>query len=139
MTEFKRRHFIGGTAATLLASAAFEWPGLPAWAASLPQGDFAFFDERFEQARRIAASWTVSMGPVAVRSDITPWSDLLDRAPRERQLELRGITTESFRFCAAILVGDHASIDLQVSRIDQDLVLWTMRTTPKPTAGRFHG
>jgi hypothetical protein len=139
MTEIQRRHFVGGTAATLLASAAFEWPSLPAWAASLPQGDFAFFDERFEQARRIAASWTVSMGPVAVHGDITPWSDLLGRVPRERQLQLRGITTESFRFCAAILVGDHAHIDLQASRIDRNLVLWTMRTTPRSTAGRSHG
>ena len=139
MTAVKRRHFIGGSAATLLASAAFEWPSLPAWAASLPQGDFAFFDDRFEKARRIAASWTVSMGPVAVQSDITPWSDLLGREPRERQLQLRGITTESFRFCAAILVGDHANSDLQVSRLDRDLVLWTMRTTPKPTSGFRNG
>jgi hypothetical protein len=143
MTEIRRRHFIGGSAASLLVATAFELPCLPAWAASLPQGDYAFFDDRFEAARRIAASWTVSMGPVAVQGDVTPWSDLLDRASRERALQLRGITTESFRFCTTILVGDHASLDLKVSRLDRDLVLWTLRTTPKPmnanSAGRFHG
>lgn len=76
------------------------------------------------------------MGPVAVQGDITPWSDVLAQAPRERVLQLRGVTTESFRFCAAILVGERADVDLQVSRLDQDLVLWTIRTTPRE---RRHG
>lgn len=56
---------------------------------------------------------------------------MLIRAPRERALLLRGVTTESFRFCAAILVGDHAKTEMHVSRLDQDLVAWTLRTTPK--------
>jgi hypothetical protein len=115
-----------------LLLAALEWPSLPALAASHPHADYAFFDERFEKARRIAASWPASIGSVAVQSDVTPWRQVLDRAPRERPLQLRGVTTESFRFCAAILVGDHAGLESEVSRLDQDLVLWTMRTTPKP-------
>jgi hypothetical protein len=115
--------------------AALEWPSLSALAASHPHDDYAFFDERFEKARRIAASWPASTGSVAVQSDITPWTDPLERASSERPLQLRGVTTESFRFCAAILVGDHAHLDLQSSRLDQDLVLWTMRTTPKIESG----
>lgn len=129
METIKRRHFVGGSAASLLA--VLEWPSLPALAASPPHGDYAFFDERFEKARRIAASWPTSLGPVAVQGDITPWSDVLARAPRDRVLYLRGVTTESFRFCAAVLVGDRSHLELQVSRIDQDLVLWSMSTTPK--------
>ena len=139
MDSVKRRHFIGGSAATLLVAAALEWPRLPALATPPSRDDFAFFDERFEQARRIAASWPASIAPVAVQSDITAWSNLLDRAARERTLQLRGITTESFRFCAAILMGDHAEVELQVSRLDRDLVQWTMRTTPKSKVGRFNG
>jgi hypothetical protein len=137
LETIKRRHFVGGWGATLLA--ALEWSSLSAFAATPPHGDYAFFDERFEKARRMAASWAASIGPVAVQGDITPWINVLDRAPRERPLQLRGVTTESFRFCAAILVGDHAHLDLQFSRLDQDLVLWTMRTTPKLKAERSNG
>jgi hypothetical protein len=131
LDAIKRRQFIGRSAACLLAPAALQWPSLSAFAATPPRGDYAFFDKRFDKALRIAASWPTSIGPVAVQGDITPWSDELARAPRDRTLLLRGITTESFRFCAAILVSDHAEMDMQVSRLDQDLVEWTMRTTPK--------
>jgi len=137
LEAIKRRHFVGGSAATLLA--ALEWPSLSVLAASAPHGDYAFFDERFANARRLAASWPSSIGTIAVQGDITPWSDVLGRAAQERPLQLRGVTTESFRFCAAILAGDSAHVDLQVTRIDQDLVQWTMRTTPKPKAKRRHG
>ena len=73
LEAIRRRHFIGGSAASLLA--ALEWPSLSALAASHPHDDYAFFDERFEKARRIAASWPASIGSVAVQSDITPWTD----------------------------------------------------------------
>jgi len=135
----KRRHFIARSAACLLAPAALEWPSLPALAAPHPHDDYAFFDERFEKARRIAAAWPTSKESVAVQGDITPWSDVLDRASRERPLQLRGVTTESFRFCAAILVGERAQVDLQFSRIDRDLVLWTIRTMPKLKTERRNG
>jgi hypothetical protein len=119
--------------------AALEWPHLSALAAPVPPDDYAFFDERFEKARRIAAAWPAAIGPIAVQGDITPWRSVLERAPRERRLQLRGVTTESFRFCAAILVGDCADLHLQASRLDRDLVLWTMRTTPKPNSERRNG
>jgi hypothetical protein len=139
LETINRRHFIGGSVASTFAATTLDWPSRSAIAAPLPQSDFAFFDERFEKARRIAATWQPSNGSVAVQGDITPWSDVLDRASRERPLQLRGVTTESFRFCAAILVGERAQVDLQVSRIDQDLVLWTMRTTPKLKTERRNG
>ena len=139
MEAIKRRHFIGGSAACLLASAAVDWPARSPLAAPLPPDDFSFFDERFEKARRIAAAWPASTGSVAVQGDITPWQGVLERAPRERPLQLRGVTTESFRFCAVILVGDCADLHLQVSRVDRDLVLWRMRTTPKQKSERRNG
>jgi hypothetical protein len=139
LEAIKRRRFIGGSAATMLVAAAPVWPCSSVRAACLLQGDFAFFDQRFEKAQRIAASWPASIGAVAVRGDITPWSDVLVCAPGERPLLLRGATTESFRFCAAILVGDRADLDQQFSRLDQDLILWTMRTTPRRIAERRHG
>jgi hypothetical protein len=134
LEAINRRHFVGGSAA-LLGTAVLELPALSAFAAPLPHPDHAFFDQRFETARRVAASWPASMRPVAVLGDITPWTALLDRA-RERPLQLCGVTTESFRFCAAILAGEHAETGLKVSRLDRDLVLWSMRTTPR---GTIHG
>ena len=136
MDAVNRRHFIGGSAATLLASAALGWPQLSALAAS--QGDYAFFDDRFEMARRIAAAWPAANRSIAVQNDITAWRELLDDAPRQRALLLRGVTTESFRFCAEILLSESARVDLQTTRLDQNLVLWAMCTTPK-TAGSRHG
>jgi hypothetical protein len=112
-----------------------EWPPFPVSAATTPRGDYAFFDHRFERARRLAASWPASIGPVAVLGDITPWAAALERA-RERPLHLRGVTTESFRFCAAILVGDRAEAQLQAERLDQDLVVWSIHTMP---GERSHG
>jgi hypothetical protein len=133
----KRRHFIGGSSAALLVPVALRWPESQAFATS--PHDFAFFDDRFEKARQIAASWPTSASPVAVQGDITGWREVLDRATRERPLLLRGVTTESFRFCAAIVAGDQAKLELQLSRLDRNLVFWTMRTTPKYSAERSHG
>ncbi len=117
--------------------AALESPALGALSSS---DDYAFFDERFENARRVAASWLAANSPIAVQADITSlWSGGLDRATRGRRLHMRGVTTESFRFCLGILVGEHADIDLRVSRLDPNLLLWTMHTTPRLTAERRNG
>jgi hypothetical protein len=101
--------------------------------------EFAFFDDRFEKARQVAASWPTSTSPVAVQGDITGWREVLDRATRERPLLLSGVTTESFRFCAAVVAGERANLDAQVSRLDRNLVLWTLRTTPKLMPERNDG
>lgn len=137
MDPLNRRHFIGGSAAAMLASGALGWPQLSARAAS--QGDYTFFDDRFEMARRMAAAWPAADEAIAVQNDITAWRNLLDRAPRERALLLRGVTTESFRFCAEVLLGEVAQVDLQATRLDHDLVVWAMCTTPKLPAGPHHG
>jgi hypothetical protein len=133
----KRRHFIGGSSAALLVPVALRWPESQAFATS--PHDFAFFDDRFEKARQVAASWPTSTSPVAVQGDITGWREVLDRATRERPLLLSGVTTESFRFCAAVVAGERANLDAQVSRLDRNLVLWTLRTTPKLMPERNDG
>jgi hypothetical protein len=120
----------------LLLPAAVEWPRLRALAELSPNDDYAFFDERFEKARRIAASWSRANKSIAVHGDITPlWNNGLDSATRERALRLRGVTTESFRFCLGILVSEHTDFHLHASRLDRNLFLWTMHTTPKLKAG----
>jgi hypothetical protein len=97
-----------------------------------PKWDYVFFDERFELAHRFAASWPAANGPFGVRGDITPfWSSGLDRLTREQPLRLRGLTADSFQFCLRILVGEHANLDVQVSRVDPNLFSWIMHTTPK--------
>jgi len=127
----KRRHFIHAAAATLLLPADMK-PRAAVLPTDLQNLDYAFFDERFPRAGRVAASWSASNRLVGVHGDITPfWSNGLDRTTRERPLTLRGATTESFRFCLGILVAEHAHFDVQGSRLDRNLFLWTMRTTPK--------
>lgn len=43
-------------------------------------------------------------------------------------MTIKGVTTESFYFCLRILLADQVTVDAQVSRIDRDLHLWTIRT-----------
>ncbi len=120
----------------MLLPTAVETPCLGAIAALSPNDDYAFFDERFEKARRVAALWSGSNEAIAVQGDITPfWNNGLDSATLKRTLRLRGITTESFRFCLGILVSEHADSHLHVSRLDRNLLLWTMHTTPKLRSG----
>ncbi|MFL6599911.1 MAG: hypothetical protein ACJ8R9_01100 [Steroidobacteraceae bacterium] len=136
----KRRHFIRAATASLLIPVALESLSLHALSALSAYDDYAFFDERFENARRIAATWCGSNGPVAVQGDITQlWSAGLNRATRDRRLQLRGVTTESFRFCLGVLVSEHAEFDLKVSRLDRYLFLWTMQTAPRLRAERRNG
>jgi hypothetical protein len=125
----KRRQFIG-SAAFLLVPVPDGRSG-QALAAAVAPGDYAFFDERFERARRIASSWPLMAKPQAVQGDITQWIQVLQHATRDRALQLRGVTTESFRFCLSILVREHAELRLQNSRLDENLFLWTMQTMPK--------
>jgi len=104
-----------------------------------PNDDYTFFDERFQEARRVAASWSGS-NSIPVHGDITTlWNHGLNSATRQRALRLRGVTTESFRFCLAILVSEHANVDLTVTRLDRNLFLWTMHTTPKLRVERRNG
>ncbi len=54
----KRRHFIGAATASVLVPLAAGSRSVEAFAAISSHDDCAYFDERFETARRVAASWT---------------------------------------------------------------------------------
>lgn len=135
----KRRQFIrAATAAVLLPAVAT--PYVPARVSFSQERDYVFFDERFHEARRTVASWRTSGRRIAVQSDITPWKDGLDRITRHHALNLRGVTTDSFLFCLRILAAEHADLDVQVSRLDRDLLQWRMNTTPRTDYGTMrHG
>jgi len=136
----KRRQFIHAATASVLLPCALA-PGPAVFAGTALKWDYVFFDERFEQAHRVAASWLAANRPIGVRGDITPfWIGGLDRLTRNNPLHLRGVTTDSFQFCLRILLGEHANLDAQVSRLHPDLLSWIMRTTPKiMTTDHAHG
>lgn len=136
----KRRSFIHAATAFLILPTVLK-PSVSALTSGLRNRDYVFFDERFLKARHIAAAWADSSRLLGVQGgDITPlWSNGLDRTTRNQPLNLLGVTTESFHFCLRILVGEHADFDLQLARLDRNLFLWTMCTTPKATAERRHG
>lgn len=125
----ERRHFIRAAASSVLLPSVLVSRGF-----SAPHTDdvHAFFDERFERARRAAAAWRDAERLLAVQGDVTPfWTPGLERSAREKALVLRGITVESFQFCLSVLLREHAVVDARVSRFDRNLLLWTMRTAPK--------
>lgn len=128
----QRRHFIHAAMSSLVLPAAVKAQSLPAVSALLRDHDYAFFDDRFAQANQVVAAWSAANRVIPVQSDITPtWTNELDRTTRERALTLQGVTTGSFHFCLRELVREHAHLDEQVLRLDRNLLLWTMRTTPK--------
>jgi hypothetical protein len=127
----KRRHFIQAAMASVLLPASAR-PCTAALATVWRNRDFIFFDERFQKARRLAASWAAANQVIGVHGDITAlWTNGLERLTRHHPLHLRGVTTDSFLFCLRILAGEHANLDIQVSRLDRNLFEWTMHASPK--------
>lgn len=127
----KRRRFIHLATASVIATAV-AGSATAALRTIARQPDYLFFDERFREARRIATTWESADRRIPVTGDITPlWSGGLERRSREQPLRLRGVTTDSFLFCLRVLAHEHAHLDVQVSRFDRNLLLWTMTTTPK--------
>jgi hypothetical protein len=129
----ERRRFIQATTALVL---------LPAGAglAGVARPDYVFFDERFQQARGAVVAWPAAKQLIAVHSDITAvWGGGLDRMIRGGPLRVCGVTTESFLFCLRVLAGEHANLDVRVSRLDRNLLQWTMNTQPILIAGGLHG
>ncbi len=105
-----------------------------------PGPDYFFCDERFAKARRLAAELSGCTALTPVQGDITElWSSYLGRASRQSSLHMRGVTTESFYFCLKIMIGEHADLNAQVTRVDRDLFLWTMRTGPQTPTELRHG
>jgi DICT domain-containing protein len=91
--------------------------------------DYFFFDERFAAARRLAGELSGTTEPTPVDGDVTGiWTGELGRASLTTAMTLKGVTTDSFYFCLKILLADQSKVEAQVSRIDQDLYLWTIRT-----------
>jgi hypothetical protein len=150
----KRRHFIQAATASVLFTSALK-PCVAAVDVILQSRDYVFFDERFPRARRLAASWAAaswgapswaaaSSRLIAVQGDITPFlRNGFDRMTCDRHpVRLRGVTTESFHFCLKVLLGEHAHLEAQVSRLEpgepmghRNLLLWTIHTTAKSEYG----
>ncbi|MBV8854474.1 MAG: hypothetical protein JOY91_13770 [Sinobacteraceae bacterium] len=98
----------------------------------LRRPDYVFFDERFPQAHGAAAALSGCSRLLAVQSDITAlWRDELAVVICRHPLHLYGVTTHSFLFCLRVLVAEQADLKLQVGRLDQNLLRWTMRTIPE--------
>ena len=111
-------------------------------AAFRPASARLYFDERFPAAHHHAAAIARSIGidPVAVHGDVSPyWTSDLNRTARSHPLELHGVTTESFRFCLDILLRERSSVRGQVSRLDGNLLLWSIRSHPRGIQESFHG
>ena len=105
-----------------------------------PDPDYFFCDERFAKARQMAAELSGCTALTAVQGDITElWNSHLGRASRLSSLHMRGVTTESFYFCLKIMMGEHAHLNAQVTRVDRDLFLWTMRTGLQTATELRHG
>jgi len=105
-----------------------------------PGPDYFFCDERFAKARRLAAELSGCTALTPVQGDITElWNSYLGRASRQSSLHMRGVTTESFYFCLKIMIGEHVHLNAQVTRVDRDLFLWTMRTGLQTATELRHG
>jgi hypothetical protein len=133
----QRRQFIRAASVCLLLPATIS-PGLSSMGTQ--RRSYGFFDDRFPNARRFAAAWPGSVAAVAVQGDVTTfWQEGLERLVGTQPLRLHGVTTESFRFCLHTLMREHAGVETLVSRLDRNLLVWTMTTTPNANAGIHHG
>jgi hypothetical protein len=129
VSTMKRRHFLQAAASSLVIPRAMALVNTHAPAVEQPGQDYFFYDERFAQARRLAEELSGSTALTPVQGDITGfWNSGLDRATRQFSVMMRGVTTESFYFCLKIMAGEQADLDAQVTRLDRDLFLWTIRT-----------
>ncbi len=127
----KRRHFLRAATASLLFPAVLQQSRM-ALARASQKWDYVFFDERFEIARLVAASGSASKRSIGVRGDITPfWGTELGGMTGDQPLHLCGVTAESIYFCLKILLGERALLDVQASRLNRDLLLWTIHTAAK--------
>ena len=130
----RRRQFIELTAACLLPSTALAKWDVSAIAA---RPDLLYVDERFPQAQREAATWAPSPARIAVCGDVTPfWSRELARRVGEAPAYIRGVTVASFLFCFRTLAAEHADLVIATSRLDRNLIAWSLASTPKPEGQR---
>jgi hypothetical protein len=129
MRTVNRRRFVQGGVSSLFVANALSASAAGAPALVRPAWDYVFFDGRFAAARRLAEQMSGITAPTPVQGDITAiWTRELAHASLVAPLTMAGVTTESVYFCLKILLADRASVDAQVSRLDRDLHLWTLRT-----------
>lgn len=123
-----RRHFVkAGVSSLVIPAAVISVAAAPGRAGLV--SDRFYFDERFAEARRRAEDWSGSAPPIPVHGDVTAiWMGGLARASITAPLLMHGATTESFYFCLKVLLHDQVRVSSEVSRIDRDLHLWTIRT-----------
>lgn len=130
MPSISRREFL--ESASIFAAIGMVAPRAHS-SSCTPGADVFFFDERFVQARQLAQrlAWS-ELTPV--RSDVTPIRDVtLNRITQSPAAMLRGITTESFHFCLATMLKEHARIETGIERVDRDLYAWSLRATRSNT------
>ena len=90
---------------------------------------YFFYDERFAEARRLAASFAAPASPTPVGGDVTAlWTEELGALSRRAPLFLRGATTESFYFCLKTLLQSETRVTAEVERISKDLHAWSIRS-----------
>ncbi len=90
---------------------------------------FVFYDERFQTAEALSKAMAASGDVIPVRGDVTAvWNGVLKSVSRGSSLMLAGVTTESFYFCLKTLLHSHAGLDICTSRIDRDLIAWSLRS-----------
>jgi hypothetical protein len=90
---------------------------------------YLFYDERFPAAGRLAREIAGSDEIIPVRGDVTQlWNGILKPASQRSQLLLAGVTTGSFYFCLKTLMRSPKGLDLYTSRIDRDLIAWSIRS-----------
>jgi hypothetical protein len=124
-----RRQFIQRAAGSFLVPGGLllAGPGLPAWAAG-PSGRI-FYDERFPEARRLAAGLPGFARLTPVQGDVTEWWQRELRAAFAAAPQVvRGVTTESFYFCLRNMARTLTRLDSEAIRIGRDLREWTIRS-----------
>jgi hypothetical protein len=140
MSSMNRRHFLQAAGSTLFVPGTVPLADHAATVHDPPPLDHLFFDERFPHARRRALEWAGAAVPTPVQGDITAlWRSGLGQAVSESSLTMRGVTTESFYFCLKVLAGERARLDTQVTRVDRDLLVWTISTGHSKANDDAHG
>jgi hypothetical protein len=130
-----RRDFLRSTVASLALSG-----GVLELASAGPVNrevsGYLFYDERFPAAQRLAREMAGADEIIPVRGDVTQlWNGILKPASQRSPLLLAGVTTGSFYFCLKTLMRSPGGLDLSTSRIDRDLIAWSIRSSQSNNQG----
>ena len=132
----KRRLFLKFSLLAALAARTSHSALASVLAPSTEPVDRLFIDERFEEARAMAARLAPGVTPTPVQSDVTAlWIGELSLISGQRSFFFQGVTTESFHFCLKTLLRSGARVETQARRVSKDLHAWSIRTTLIESAG----